>query len=270
MYKVLLVDDEKTILEGISKIVDWEAQGAALSGTARNGLEAFDFISNHRPDIVISDIRMPGLDGIELIQRSHESFPFIKWIFLSGYSEFAYAQKAMRYGVKHYLLKPCNENTIADALSEIVRELQDFEKQDRYLRSLEAKINKAQYRREPQGHHDTVHDGHKYSPVIRKMIEEVDENVGNPCLSLKWVANEKLYMNSDYLGKLFKKETGQKFSAFVATRRIDKAVEIIEQEDDIKVFELAERLGFGNNPQYFSQIFKKVTGLSPSDLIKSP
>ncbi len=76
-------------------------------------------------------------------------------------------------------------------------------------------------------------------------------------------------MNTDYLGKLFKKEVGEKFSAYVLRCRIDKAIEIMRRQRDIKVFELAEQLGYGNNPQYFSQIFKKSKGCSPTDWIKN-
>ncbi|WP_179107319.1 response regulator transcription factor [Sediminibacillus massiliensis] len=519
MYKVLLVDDERMILEGISSIVDWESQGTALSGKARNGIEALDFIKENQPDIVISDITMPGLDGMELIEKSSEEFPEIKWIFLSGYNEFEYAQKAMRYGVKHYLLKPCNEEVITEALKELVDDLDSQQEESLYLKDIETRASMAVdgekemlfkevltnstlpeekreyfferisgdsfansslrlllFRLENKEqmanlelakdltadrlgsktvlastilgadliilvsvkditYHDlialinTVQDtfgeryqsmltavisgkvdvkqlhfhflnmtdslvarfykgkgsvisagelaylgsndselyeydmeriilqlraGHqsearqelkktiekirklqlkpalaksyliqlyimiakvnspsigeehvkeirklegletlssfhtvleealvkgnsleaaaqqlKYSAVVARMIDVIHENLENPDLSLQWVAKEALYMNTDYLGKLFKKEVGTKFSSYVTNRRIDKAVEIIEQEVDVKVFELAERLGFGNNPQYFSQIFKKRTGCTPTDLIKA-
>lgn len=250
MYKVLLVDDERTILEGISSIVDWGAQGVVLSGTAKNGVEAMDYINKHHPDIVITDITMPGLDGIQLLEKSSETYPFIKWILLSGFSEFEYAQRAMRFGVKHYLLKPYKENIISQALRDVVKELDLLKSQDIYFKLKDE--NKQ-----------------KYSSVTEKMIEVIEKELENPLLSLRWVADEKLYMNADYLGKQFKKEVGQRFSIFVTNKRIEKAVEIIEHEGDIKVFELAERLGFENNPQYFSQIFKKITGYSPSDLIKN-
>ncbi|MNJ80329.1 HTH-type transcriptional regulator YesS [compost metagenome] len=77
-------------------------------------------------------------------------------------------------------------------------------------------------------------------------------------------------MNADYLGKLFKKETGEKFSNYVVKLRMEKAIEEIEKTGDVKVFELAEKLGFGDNPQYFSQVFKKYTGHTPSEYKRSP
>lgn len=265
MYKVLLVDDERTIVEGISQIVDWENQGVTLAGTAGNGLEAMHFISKHRPDIVISDIRMPGLDGIELIQKSSRLFPSMKWIFLSGFNEFDYARQVMRYGVRHYLLKPCNEKTITSALREIVQELRQQQRQGMYVKRLEAQLNKLQ--RDPER---ASSNSRAYSPTVRKMMVAVQENLDNPHLSLQWLASEKLYMNADYLGKLFKKEVGEKFSTYVARERVEAAIKMMAQEDDLKVFELAERVGYGHNPQYFSRLFKNIAGCSPSELMKSP
>lgn len=249
MYKVLLVDDERTILDGISSIVNWEGQGAILSGTANNGVEALDFIEENQPDIVISDIMMPGLDGIQLLQKTFKKYPLIKFILLSGYSEFEYAQQAMGYGVKHYLLKPSNEDTISQALAEVVNEL-DLHKNHELLFKIQGKKDRT------------------YSDIVIQMIDEIESQLGNPLLTLQLIANEELYMNADYLGKQFKKEVGQGFSTFVRNKRIEKALQIIEQESNIRVYELAERLGFGDNPQYFSQIFKKITGYTPSDLIK--
>lgn len=125
MYKVMLVDDERVILEGISQVVDWAAAGTELVDTARNGIEALDKIGQSRPDIIITDISMPGLDGLGLIEKASEAYPGLRFIMLSGYKEFEYARRAMQYGVKHYLLKPCNENQIHDALSELLQEHQD-------------------------------------------------------------------------------------------------------------------------------------------------
>src|SRR5690554_290522 len=132
MYSVLLVDDERTILDGISSIVDWEEQGVTLSGTANNGVEALEFIKEYQPDIVISDIMMPGLNGIQLVQKTFKTHPLIKFILLSGYSEFEYARQAMGYGVKHYLLKPSNEDIISEAIGEVVSEL-DLQKNHELL-----------------------------------------------------------------------------------------------------------------------------------------
>ncbi|WP_416367193.1 response regulator [Paenibacillus sanfengchensis] len=130
MYKVMLVDDERVILEGMSQVVDWGAVGAELVDTAKNGLEALDKMSASRPDVVITDISMPGLDGLGLIEQASAAYPQTRFIMLSGYKEFDYARRAMRYGVKHYLLKPCNEQQIQSALSELLQERRRMERQE--------------------------------------------------------------------------------------------------------------------------------------------
>lgn len=122
MYKVLLVDDERIILEGIAKVVDWEKVGTRLIDTAKNGIEAYEKITSYQPDIVITDIKMPGMDGLSLVVKTIKKYPSIQFIILSGYSEFEYAKKAIDYGVKRYLLKPCNENMIIEALESIIKE----------------------------------------------------------------------------------------------------------------------------------------------------
>lgn len=102
------------------------------------------------------------------------------------------------------------------------------------------------------------------SHIIEQMKEIINSELSNPALSLKWVAKQ-VYMNADYLGKLFKQETGEKFSTYVTKMRVNKAMEEIQKTDDVKILTLAEMIGFGDNPQYFSQVFKKHTGYTPSE-----
>ena len=116
MIKLLIADDERIICETIASIIDWKKYNIEIIGTCLNGIEAYDLIMDEFPQIVITDIRMPGLDGLELIRRVTDLDMNTQFILLSGFSEFEYAQKAMKYGVKHYLLKPCNEKQILNAV----------------------------------------------------------------------------------------------------------------------------------------------------------
>ncbi|MBD8068685.1 response regulator [Bacillus sp. PS06] len=512
MYKVLLVDDERIILEGISQIIKWEDLGTKLIGKARNGIEGCEFIRREQPDIVICDIKMPGMNGLELVEMMSKEFPSIKFIILSGFNDFNYAKQAMAFGVQHYLLKPCNEKSIADALSKVIEDLNRDAKRAEFLIETKSRLDQVQplvkkqllkefisskqennrgiyfyekllrmnfqeeyirlimFRIEGEFHYehmfvienlgedlfsksilstsigdnvlflvneqefnhlqlkieqlrdhfyeiyrmdmtvaiseydciarvrnlylealeclnhrfylgegsiitkndihkdqymvnnyeydgqslsmfiksgnlekveaeitcffhdlterrfpinvvrahvmqvflaiiqnsdsikiqsyidkmskliemDTIqqmeefflsaakeitqvhYDRHKsnHSVIIQKIIDLVEQNVANTDLSLKWVAN-KVYMNADYLGKLFKQEMGQKFSSYVTQMRVNKAIEQIHQMEEVKVFEIAEMIGFGDNPQYFSQVFKKLTGYSPTDYKKA-
>lgn len=116
MIKLLIVDDEKTIRETIAKLIDWEKLGITLIGSAENGLDALNMILDESPEIVMTDIRMPGLSGLDLIRQIHSLNQDTRFIILSGYEEFEYAKEAMKYGIRHYLLKPCNEDQIVDAI----------------------------------------------------------------------------------------------------------------------------------------------------------
>lgn len=246
MYKVLLADDERIILEGISNVIDWASLDTELIATARNGIEAYEKITEFQPHIVISDIKMPGMDGLELAGKVRADYPDIQFIVLSGFSEFEYARCAMQHGVRNYLLKPCNEADIIETVIEAVDELK---------------------RKEPQTEERT--QCKDYSPVVNEVVDIIYEHFSDKHVSLKWVAGEMLYMNADYLGKLFKQETGERFSGFLTKVRIEAAIKQIGELDDVRVADLAERTGFGDNPQYFSQVFKKYTGCTPSEYRKS-
>ncbi|MNC04097.1 putative response regulatory protein [compost metagenome] len=124
MYKVVLADDETIALEGLRTLTDWEELGFEICGACENGEEALTAVAECSPDLVITDIRMPGIDGLELIQRVRQlEMEQPVFIVLSGYGEFEYARTALRYGVRHYLLKPVVEAEWEKALAAISNEL---------------------------------------------------------------------------------------------------------------------------------------------------
>lgn len=128
VLKVLIADDEQMICNLIANILDWEEIGFKIIGMANTGIEAFDIIQKEKPDVVISDIRMPGYDGIRLIQKTAEEGIQTVFVMISGYKQFEYAQNAMKYGVKYYLLKPISEEKLSETMLEISKEL-DVKKQ---------------------------------------------------------------------------------------------------------------------------------------------
>lgn len=120
IYKLLIVDDEINILEGIATMINWKSCNARLIGKASHGKMAFDMILNNPPNIVITDIKMPGINGVELIEKTHKYYPHIKFIILSGHDEFEFAKTAMQYNVQHYILKPSNRHKIEEAIKEVI------------------------------------------------------------------------------------------------------------------------------------------------------
>lgn len=117
MFKVLLVDDEAFFRQGLKELIDWEKCGFIVAGETDNGEDALDLIAENPPDVVITDIRMPVMDGMELIQKSvQERGSTTKFIIVSGYDEFEYAQKAVKYGVCDFILKPIDESAMEETL----------------------------------------------------------------------------------------------------------------------------------------------------------
>lgn len=254
MYKVLLVDDERIIREGIATIIQWERYGFSLIGTAQNGVEALEIIRRDCPEVVITDLKMPVLDGLKLIAEAKAELPETAFIVLSGYGEFELAREAMRHGVRHYLLKPCNETKIIETLTEIREELLQKERKEQSFKENHGK---------PEMVNPITHN-----KIIKNVIQYVQDNLGNEQLSLKFIAGQVFYMNESYLSKLFIKETGEKFSHYLMSLRMEKAKELIEACDDDRIYEVALKVGLGNNPQYFSLLFKKYTGFAPTDYQK--
>ncbi|GGE02658.1 response regulator transcription factor [Paenibacillus nasutitermitis] len=119
MFKVMLVDDEKWILESLKGTVNWQELGFVIAGEAYNGIEAFDKILEIRPDVVFIDIRMPGMNGIQLIKRLHDAGLPVQCIVASGYAEFEYAKQAMQYGAVGYCLKPFDQEEIIEILMSV-------------------------------------------------------------------------------------------------------------------------------------------------------
>lgn len=506
MLRLLIADDEKIIRETISTFINWEELGISVVSLCKDGIEAWQSIIDDYPDIVMTDIKMPGMSGLELLARAREADADAEFIILSGYSDFAYAQQAMKYGVRHYLLKPCNEQEIIDVMKEVAESCR--QKRFRKQRSEQQQILSAHMKQsvirnvllealasredldqlfhmydpyvslDDSGYelcffyfveepnltdclkllyrffselsgdgqpavcpnlvyvrntlivffetppdscqafdafaaglqsdpalfrvefqrssfsslrellhlllkkvmrYETVYliDGTEKiatknlnrilsgtqeclrcitpqtrigdSPIVRlfdilrciddpatlktiladmllnqapetacgrspislteflmeiselndcfqilalfekscprlllssdqapsrqkdfigKTLQYIDQNLSDSNLSLKSIAKNYLFMNVDYVSKQFMKQTGIKFSTYLANARIEKAKQLLLDSSN-SIYTVAEEVGFGNNPQYFSQIFKKSTGMTPTAYIKA-
>lgn len=132
MYRVLLADDEADVREGLLAEIDWEACGFSVAGTAENGLEALELAERLQPDVVLTDIRMPFVDGLELVQRLQTELPLARAVILTGYDEFDYARQAVSLNVDEYLLKPFTSASLSELLLGLKKkmDLQRAERED--------------------------------------------------------------------------------------------------------------------------------------------
>lgn len=119
MLRMIIADDEPLVRETISRIIDWNSNGIQLLGTCRDGIETYNMILDEYPDIVLLDINMPGMNGLDLIERIRSIDETISFIIISGYERFDFAQRALQYGVHQYLLKPCNREQILNAVTSV-------------------------------------------------------------------------------------------------------------------------------------------------------
>ncbi|WP_168118925.1 response regulator [Paenibacillus sp. HB172176] len=513
MYTVLLVDDEELVLDSIAGLIHWERHGFRLTGTATNGANAMERFRQEPVDIVITDIRMPVMNGLQLIERLKGEYASTEYIVLTGYGDYEYTGPAMALGVRHYLLKPSNEVKILEVLLKVAEELTERRRHGLFLDRLQNDYKKMLPHAKDQllrdivltgiynkqdadymmdvfkitqqrfqlmlftFHHETEYfqrfalkniaeevfkeegaylttiindqilllvnadafeaiadkaknvqriyksyyklavivaisdeggfssirsmyesvkhclnygftfqEGYIVTPqdvmkaegglplescnlteqlaaavrtgnvegvsksiaeavrgfesglfetkearnycldlylavirqsegaldefvpripalynmsnlqgafqlleqtaselaqrnasltakrqsdVIDSVLQIIKENIGNPDLSLKWIGNELLYVNVDYLGKLFTKKTGSKFSSYLIRLRMESAVKLMEEARDLKVYDIAVRTGYPEDAQYFSKVFKKYTGKTPTEYMRN-
>jgi len=244
MLKLLIADDEKIIRESLAEYVDWESHGIRCAACCANGIEALEACLDELPDIILTDIKMPGISGLELIEQIKNLDEHAEIIILSGFREFEFAQKAIAFGVRRYLLKPLNENELLDAITDAKN-------------AISKRIPKPQ-------RVDTAKD----NEIIRSVMDYVEANMSDSGLSLKQIAGQHAYLNADYLSRLFVQTTGEKFSNYLNRTRIETAKHLIAQGED-RIGFIAEQVGYGHNPRYFSQVFKKYAGLTPSVFAKA-
>lgn len=244
MYKVVIVEDEALVRKGIVLTVDWESLNCVVEGEASNGAEGLEVVEKTLPDIVITDIKMPKMDGVEMIKSLKDRDFKIEFIIISAYSDFTYAHNAIKLGVSDYILKPFKDGELEKSVSEIVRKLETPSYSSKELLiNLEKK------------------DGEK-SRYVNEAIQYIRKHYNDPYMSVSQVS---LYLDisESYLSRIFKKETDYTFNSYLTQYRIHSAMNILK-DCRVKVYEVAKKVGY-SDATYFSTLFKKIVGFSPSE-----
>lgn len=205
MYRILLVDDEALIREAVSDNVKWEQYGYELAGSCENGKEALEFIEKNPIDVVLTDICMPYMDGMQLSEKLCEHYPSIKIIILSGYDDFDYAKKAIRYGVKEYLLKPITAEEMGGVLLELKSELDEERRTERKVLELESAYRKGQQLLYSDALLHLIR-GSKADEEIRKELEKVGLNLDSAVYRVA-VVELDIYARSNKLDEERKRES---------------------------------------------------------------
>lgn len=246
MLKVLLVEDEDIIRRGLEFQMDWTEVNCVVAGEAATGQEGLRQIELLRPDVVITDIRMPDMDGLEMLKQGRKICPFSA-IIISGFGEFQYAQQAIHLGVVEYLLKPVDIGQLKTCLIAIGQGQEHRRGSQPVLFSAPPEVWENRQGR------------NKYVAIMLDYIKaHYAEHISLTDLS------QELNISCTHLNAKFKEETGYTFHNFLNEYRIRKAVEL-QQEGNIKLYEIAEMVGFSDY-KYFNRVFKKYTGYSPNTI----
>lgn len=243
MRKVVVVEDETLVRRGIVLAVDWAGVDCAVVGEAADGVEGLEVIRRCAPDLIVTDIKMPRMDGIEMVRQLRVEGSKAQVIFLTAYGDFAYAQSALRLGAVDYLLKPFHDGELEEVVSR-----------------LQAKPEKA----EPAETVPAVAAEGK-SKYVKEALRYIAEHYADPDISVSSVARS-LGISEGHLSHEFKKETSRTVGSYLTECRIHVAMERL-RDCRSKVYEVAEEVGY-RDITYFSSTFKKVVGVTPSEFQK--
>lgn len=251
MYKVVIIDDEPIIVKGLEKTVKWEEMGCQVAGKACNGLEGMELIRKEKPDILISDICMPGMDGLTMIAALKSEFPNMQITILTGFRDFDYAQQAIRLGVCRFLLKPSIMEELKEAICTMVERL------DGQI----SVQNTEEETGEGSGEETEEQESAAGSFIVKNALAFMKENYAEK-LRLADVA-DSVYVSQWHLSKLLNKYTGQNFSELVNHVRMEKAKELL-CDPSLRISDVAEEVGF-LDMAHFSRVFKKLAGVSANE-----
>ena len=240
MYSIMIVEDEYLVRQGIAFLVDYEQFGMQVIAQAENGREAWQKFQKNPADILLTDINMPQMNGLELAKLVRDQAPKCHIVFLTGYDDFDYARTAIKLGADDYLLKPFSKDDVEEMLAKVQTKL-DKERKKAQIQNL-------------------VDQGQR-----SELEEAIHARLADSELSLKNLAFQ-LGFSPSYLSVLIKKELGLPFQDYLIQERMKKA-KLLLLTTDLKIYEIAEQVGF-EDMNYFSQRFKQVVGLTPRQFKK--
>jgi YesN/AraC family two-component response regulator len=240
MKKVLLVDDERWVRTALKWTINKLNLPLQVVHECQNGLEALDWIKMNEVDLILTDIRMPVMDGLALVKELSTLNGAYEVIVISVHDEFQFVQQAMRSGVTDYLLKPIEENEIKVCLEKWLNKKSNEGNKSKQMLAEKENL--------PLSTIDRILDYIEKTPLDQITLKE---------------AAETIHINPSYLSQLFKQQLNKKFVDYITELRIEESKRLL-QNTTLRMSEIAERVGY-SDLAYFSNNFKRIVGSSPSE-----
>ena len=236
MKHILICEDEQLSRQGIRKVIERDYADVVIT-ECENGLEGYKQLSMERFDLVISDIKMPHMNGLEMLERAAAGGYGAPTVLISAYSEFEYAKTAMKYGVKDYLLKPVNHFELLDCLKRLLGD------SDAQAGAAEAAPNKGE------------------ADSIELALSFIEQNFFRN-ISLEDVS-KAAFMNPSYFSARFKKQTGMKYIDYLTKLRLEKADNLLRCTM-LQINEIAGMVGY-TSTKHFTRLYREKYGVLPNE-----
>ncbi|MCR4743684.1 MAG: response regulator [Lachnospiraceae bacterium] len=182
MYSIILVDDEAEVRDSMAEGVNWEKLGFRVSGVARNGIEAWELIEEETPDLVMTDIKMPYMDGLQLTAKIREKYDDIKIIIFSGFDDFSYAKEAIKYKVENYIMKPINSRELEESMAEVKKSLDRERDSEKNFAELKEKYDKGRSRIIESILHQVIR-----GQITDEVKQQLADNIPDLLVSGSWI-----------------------------------------------------------------------------------
>ena len=263
MYQLIIAEDVAIIREMLLHHVNWSDHNIEVCCCVSNGKEALDYLNNRHADILLTDIKMPVLDGLQLIMEAKTTHPSLECVILTAYANFDYAKNAIQLGVRNYILKPIDIDQLLATMDEIVSILDKnthmrdkVQKYDRFIQNQAPKLSDkfAQVNTEDAGK--------------VKIVEDILSYIDSADLAIMKIGDiaQKIQLNQKYLSTIFKSVTGQNLSHYITSHKMEKAAEYLRQPN-CRIYEIAEMLGYSDH-NHFRDVFYKHYHMSPAEYKK--
>ena len=237
MWKVMIADDENYMLEAMENLIDWKKMECQLVYKARNGQMLLEQVKKNPPDIIITDIKMPVVNGIEVARYVYEQMLPTKVIILSAYADFQYAQEAIKYDVCGYIIKTSVIEMLPGMIQKAIGKLS---------------VSTAETEKEMEEYYS--------DDILGRLQKYIAEHYMDK-LNLTQISRE-IHANGSYLSRLYKTKTGQNLFDVINKMKLEKAKEYMSQGK--RIYEIAQMVGF-DDVSYFSRVFRKHEGCSPRE-----